>query len=705
MPVAGNGDFNGDGFSDVAVAAPFEQEKGRVMVFSGGPAGLNSQPDWTFSGQKAGPSLGLWLVMGGDVNGDGISDLVVSEWQGEFGPTNEVCAIHLFCGSTNGLPAASTQTLPSDVGPFHLRIELAAAGDVNGDGYGDLAVLATDRNQPVDGRLALMIFHGSSEGFRLEPACVAHSEQAGSLFGHDLASAGDVNGDGYDDFLIGAMKFTGRYPNGGKAYLFLGSLTGLKPKPAWTMEYPLPVIPGWHDNLFFSCGLGCAGDVNGDGFDDVLIGAWFANHGEIAEGAAFVFHGSAQGPADQPDWYVEGDHPHVLLGQSVSTASDLNGDGFDDVIIGVPSAEHGQADEGVALVFYGSKSGLRKQLAWTFDGDRNHGHLGELVSNAGDLNGDGVPDLLLIGRDMEQPSDPRLRIIAVYGTPGGLKGSSNWRLNKPLLALVQQRLDRISRESIWLGVIVMAVTGMVALLLIQTKLKRRIAALVEQNRELALVQERARLARDIHDHLGADLTDLAVQLEQTRQQADFSEVGRRLAGLSSFTTRLLDTVRELVWATTPECDTLDNLVSFLGEQIAGFLHGNGLGCELDFPADLPARGISSSLRHNMVLMVKEALHNVVKHAGSTRVEVRLREENGRLSLRICDNGCGFSASLITDCGGTWRGPNHHGGSGLRNLRTRATKLGGSCEIRSAPGQGTTVEFSLPLEAEDQLNDP
>jgi len=706
LPVAGNGDFNGDAFSDVIIGEPMENEsRGRVRVFYGGPTGLKAQPDWSYNGQRPDQHLGFTVAMAGDIDGDGIDDLVMSAWQGDYDPEAGPGAIYLFLGSSNGLPAAPSQTLPPDVGRFHLWVPLAAAGDVNGDGYADLAVLATDLDQPPDRRKALLVFYGSPGGLRLEPACVAHSEQEASHFGHDFVCAGDVNGDGYDDLLLGAMKFTGRTQNGSKAYLFLGSPTGLQTKPAWTMEYPLPADPRSSGNQFFSCGLGAAGDVNGDGFDDVIIGAWFAGRDEAEEGGAFLFLGSKTGLGQRPDWVIEGGHPHVLLGQSVAGAGDVNGDGFDDVLVGVPYAEHGQKDEGVALVFHGSKKGLGRDPAWTFDGDRSHGHLGELVLAAGDLNGDGVPDLLLAGHDAESTDNPRTRVVAIYGPRGGLKGSSYWRLRKPLLALAQQRLDEISTGRLWLGTTALAASLVVALLFVQARLRRRIAVLVAENQQLALARERARLARDLHDHLGADLTHLAVQLEQTRRKAGLPEVEPQLGRLSAFAGRLVDAVRELVWAMKPECDTLDSAATFLSEQIAGFLEANDLRCDLDFPLDLPAGTISTGLRHNLVLMVKETLNNVVKHARATRVEAQLRVVEGRLNLRISDDGCGFDPASLTAEGGK---PKHHhkqGGHGLINLHRRAADLGGRCAIHATPGHGTTVEFDLPIAGLEQRSQP
>lgn len=702
--VASGGDLNGDGYDDLVIGAPLEnQSNGVVVVFYGSPEGLRKRPDWQVDGQRQRARLGAEVALG-DFDGDRISDVAVSSCLQL--PGGEAWKIDVYCGSTNGLSRSSQTSLPNSFGPIQITGAFRNAGDVNGDGFGDLAVrgMSSERGSNAPPLEVVLLFHGSKVGLSSAPSAVLRAEQDNSNFAAPFESAGDVNGDGYDDFCIGAYTYSGRYHRGGKVYLYLGSPEGLGSTPVWTSVYPLKVTPGIDDekNQHFGLGLGPAGDVNGDGYADVIIGAAFASHGEINEGVAFLYLGSKQGLSRAPAWHTESNQPHAMFGYSVARLGDLNGDGCSEVIVGAPQAEHGQKDEGAAVVFYGSKKGLSKHAAWTFDGDYTTSRMGTLVLGAGDLNGDGVPDLLIAGQYLLWMSDPvKSRILVQYGSAGGLQGSSNWRIEKPFLAAAQQWLDRSSREQLWFGCTAVAAAAIVVLLYLQAKLKLRMAALVQRNRELALAEERARLARDVHDHLGADLTHLAVEIDRVRDMAPQS-TRDRLTSLSGFAGRLGNAVRELVWATNPERDTLDDTASFLSEQVSSFLEAHRIPCDLDFPLKVPPLRIRSALRHNLLLMLKEVLHNIVQHAHATRVYVVFRLEDHSARLEIRDDGDGLKnnangvAPLET-------GRNR--GLGLRNLHLRAAELGGSITISAEPGHGTRIVIVVPITSPDSEAGP
>lgn len=148
----------------------------------------------------------------------------------------------------------------------------------------------------------------------------------------------------------------------------------------------------------------------------------------------------------RPDWHVEGNKAHVHLGASLRSAGDVNGDGYGDVVIGVPYASHGQKDEGVAMVFYGRKHGLKSDAAWTFDGDRSSGNLGQYVGAAGDVNGDGAADLVFASADSATSTEPVLGVVVVNGWPDGLWFTSGWSWQKPWLTAVEQWLEQYVTE-------------------------------------------------------------------------------------------------------------------------------------------------------------------------------------------------------------------------------------------------------------------
>jgi signal transduction histidine kinase len=142
---------------------------------------------------------------------------------------------------------------------------------------------------------------------------------------------------------------------------------------------------------------------------------------------------------------------------------------------------------------------------------------------------------------------------------------------------------------------------------------------------------------------------------------------------------------DLVWATNPRNDTLDNLVSYLREQVAMQLEISGVQGRLDFPEHLPAHQVSATFRRNMVLIVKEALNNALKHAGASEISVALTLESGVLRLRLTDNGRGFDPSATA-----------RGGNGLGNMARRTRDIHGTFELNSAPGQGARIELRIPL---------
>jgi cell division septation protein DedD len=159
-----------------------------------------------------------------------------------------------------------------------------------------------------------------------------------------------VNGDGYSDVIVGEDEYDNSQENEGRAHVYYGSAAGLSMTAGWTAE-------GNQAGAQFGYSVGTAGDVNGDGYADVIVGEPCYDGVQTDEGRVFVYHGSAAGLTSAPNWSVEGDQGGHL-GESVSTAGDVNGDGYADVIIGATYNDNGQHDEGQAFVYYGNGGGL-----------------------------------------------------------------------------------------------------------------------------------------------------------------------------------------------------------------------------------------------------------------------------------------------------------------------------------------------------------
>jgi ligand-binding sensor domain-containing protein/signal transduction histidine kinase len=217
------------------------------------------------------------------------------------------------------------------------------------------------------------------------------------------------------------------------------------------------------------------------------------------------------------------------------------------------------------------------------------------------------------------------------------------------------------------------------------RLQRKLERLELQQ---AVERDRGRIARDIHDDLGAGLTQITLLSELARREPP-QEMETHLGQISDTARELTRTVDEIVWAVNPRQDTLDGLVTYSCQFAQEYLTMAGIQCRLDVPDHLPAVRLNADVRHNLFLAVKEALTNVVKHAGAREVWLRLRQDHDSLTLVIEDDGCGFDAHP-GDVGSAAKATS---GQGLENLASRLATIGGRCSISSAPGRGTTVELS------------
>ena len=225
---------------------------------------------------------------------------------------------------------------------------------------------------------------------------------------------------------------------------------------------------------------------------------------------------------------------------------------------------------------------------------------------------------------------------------------------------------------------------------------RRRLELAERLRDIE--RERSRIARDIHDDLGAQLTRITMMSESARD--DLDNPGQAMIGLG----RIYDTARELtrsmdeiVWAVSPRHDTLESLATYLEKFAQDWLATAGIRCRLDLPLQFPAWPLTSEVRHNVFLAFKEALHNAVKHSGATEVLIRLAVKEKSFELAVEDNGHGFAADeKAKDVSSTQ--VRAASGNGLENMRQRLAGIGGTCGIQSIPGAGTKITFTVQFKA-------
>jgi len=214
-------------------------------------------------------------------------------------------------------------------------------------------------------------------------------------------------------------------------------------------------------------------------------------------------------------------------------------------------------------------------------------------------------------------------------------------------------------------------------------------------RDQALQAERARIARDLHDDLGANLTGIALKVDLAQRQIDEKQASH-LAEIALRTRGLVDNMRETVWALNPKHDTLEGLARFLAQQAEDFVTGAGLRCRLELPDSFPAFTVASPVRYQIHLVIKEALHNAVKHAAATQIHFGLEMSGNELCLHVSDDGQGFDLNAAPPPLDSQ--PSSNTGNGLVNMRQRVESLGGKWELKSAPNQGTRITIRIPTQS-------
>ena len=236
------------------------------------------------------------------------------------------------------------------------------------------------------------------------------------------------------------------------------------------------------------------------------------------------------------------------------------------------------------------------------------------------------------------------------------------------------------------------------------KYRRQLALLQQQH---AIERDRARIAKDIHDDIGAGLTQITLLTELARREPE--QVGAHLERISGSARQLTRAMDEIVWAVDPQHDTFNGLMDYISAFAEDFLRTAGIRCRMDLPLALPAMRVDAELRYNLFLALKEALNNVVKHAKATEVWLRLRIEPRAFTLIVEDNGQGMPAAGGNGAAGVRRGPNHlrlrTGQSGetpgghrwpLRNpQRRRPGHAGGNDPGRQQRGIASYGDWSKP----------
>jgi ligand-binding sensor domain-containing protein/signal transduction histidine kinase len=241
---------------------------------------------------------------------------------------------------------------------------------------------------------------------------------------------------------------------------------------------------------------------------------------------------------------------------------------------------------------------------------------------------------------------------------------------------------------LYLVAAVAVVTGIVRIV----SHRRLRSALARLEQQQSVERERMRIARDMHDEMGSKLTKISFLSEHAQVDAQATgPLGGKIQAIAQTSRELLKTMDEIVWVVNPRNDTLENLVSYFSHYAIEYFQNTPVECDLRLPPEIPHHPFSSEVRHNLFLTFEEALNNVLKHSGATRVQVEMAASRHEFQIRIADDGHGFAGAVDPV-----RTPGKRGGNGLKNMQQRLADIGGKCSVASRPAEGTTVTLHVPL---------
>jgi hypothetical protein len=401
ISVGAAGDVDGDcnmdviigerGFDNSDASTSYE---GRVLVYYGSSSGINftAAPDWTIEGNSNNSQFGFSCATAGDINNDGCSDIIIGAYKHKVSYDRPGRVI-VFYGDKNRAHNLQSWEMLGEHNGCWFGYSVASAGDVNGDNYDDVIVGAPTFSNEQTWVGKVYVFFGGPNGLTQTVAdWVFEGVNAGGQFGISV-SAADVNGDQKSDIIVGASHYGGTY-NKGRVYCFYGdSNFQCKTSPDWEKS-------GLNYSEFGHC-VANAGDVNSDGYDDIIIGAPNAKINNLLHvGMAYVFYGSITGlnTYENFPWVLEGVEEDEYLGYSVGCAGKINDDSvtqYDDIFVGVPG--YRTYNQGGVFLFHGSSSGIigsYSSHACTINGPRTYSGFGRSGGLAGDINNDGCDDLI-----------------------------------------------------------------------------------------------------------------------------------------------------------------------------------------------------------------------------------------------------------------------------------------------------------------------
>ncbi len=348
--LAGGGDINGDGYDDVVVGKPHRagmpgSDTGYVYVYSGSAAGLNPTP-YILRSVRQGDNFGTSVAIVKDLDFDGTDDILIGANAGEGYVT-------IYYGTIWGIKN-SLMTEVAISGTTGFGTKVAGAGDIYGYGLGRSLMIAAGED--------VYLFWQSNYEIEVGYPTIIHSPTPGISFGSSIAGQRDINGDGFDDMIVGAKDYAdGSLNHSGALYVYYGYWDYNSPGNP-TFDTPNLIIKGDRDSALFASQVAFAGDVNNDGYEEVIVSApgWESSALLPNVGRASLYYGASSGLNSTPGATIQCTVGNSWLSASVAGAGDVNGDGYGDIIVGAPLYDRGQVDEGLGAVYLGGAYSLAR---------------------------------------------------------------------------------------------------------------------------------------------------------------------------------------------------------------------------------------------------------------------------------------------------------------------------------------------------------
>ena len=391
-------DFNGDGFDDLLISTPTADmvglsENGRVEVYYGSSLGLEGVPSTILAGSGDGEHYGQSVDVG-DYNDDGIQDLLIGAPGWDLNGTSDQndgrLVVHL--GSSSGLPSlpswvvngTDNESLGAQVTTLH---QMAAPDGLAGSAHGYFLEVS----ETVTNSGKVNMYAGGETG--LTPVRNLTQTADGSMFGRTLEGC-DVNGDGLDELIVGNTGTFDAPLSYSSIEYFYGDATGYQGTPDHVMS-------SLTQGRLFGHGIVCAGDINGDGYNEHIITEPFNTSGEVfGTGVLWLFDGTNSTFPSDPDWQYAPSVANAKVGEAIAPAGDINEDGYDDVYI----TSRLNSNAGRLEIFLGSADGLRSDKQLLAEGNSSE-RLGFRLAAGGDLNGDGLGDIVYSQRTEDRGTD------------------------------------------------------------------------------------------------------------------------------------------------------------------------------------------------------------------------------------------------------------------------------------------------------------